>query len=245
MSTLLSNKVLVEECLTILPKEILSNIISEGNTKSFVLLYSSNKFLNNICKNLKYDDKLWENLYRKLFIEQKFKFKERCDEYAYCIYYERQEKETISYYKKCKFLSRINSLIKIYRPRSLHTRPFETDLCCYSDYKFYIPSSINKVIFTLTKLENLVISNHGINNITYKISNLTNLKYLNLNKNLISFIPNSINQLKNLTNLDLSNNQLKSICAELCDLVNLVKLNLYKNDLDIINDDFNRLTNLQ
>jgi hypothetical protein len=73
MLTLLSNKLSVEGSLFLLPSEILSNIISEGNTKSFVSIYSSNKFLNNICKNLKYDDKLWEKLYRKLFTEQKLK----------------------------------------------------------------------------------------------------------------------------------------------------------------------------
>lgn len=58
-----------------------------------------------------------------------------------------------------------------------------------------------------------------------------NLKYLNLNDNLISELPSLIGNLKSLKNLLLRNNRLKKICFSIENLENLLSLDLHGNCL--------------
>ena len=92
-----------------------------------------------------------------------------------------------------------------------------------------IPSEISY----LKKLRHIDLSNNHIKNFT-ELTKLPNLVILNLDKNLISEIPKSINILKNLEILNLDKNMIKDIPMEIGTMYNLRILSLVDNPIEKI-----------
>jgi Leucine-rich repeat (LRR) protein len=77
------------------------------------------------------------------------------------------------------------------------------------------------------------------------LTNLTNLKYLNLSGNDLRSIPNKIDNLTKLTHLDLNNNSLHYLPESFGNLASLIELNLQDNCLSKLPESFAKLTNLK
>jgi len=92
-------------------------------------------------------------------------------------------------------------------------------------------SEIPDVIFSLTTLKELVISNQKISSIPDKITNIKDLKKLEISNNKITTIPEFLGDLKNLETLDLSNNKIDSEIPESFNgLPKLANINFMSND---------------
>lgn len=92
-----------------------------------------------------------------------------------------------------------------------------------------IPQGIDK----LDLLETLMLNGNKLIKFP-EISNLRNMKYLNLADNQLSQIPRSIEACVKLAFLDISNNQLKDLPSELMELPNLQYLDISNNNLSEI-----------
>lgn len=82
-----------------------------------------------------------------------------------------------------------------------------------------------------SKLEELDLSNTGINALPREIARLQHLKKLDLSHNLFEELPPFISKLYALASLDVSFNQLERLPDELGDLVDLEELNIENNPL--------------
>jgi len=114
-------------------------------------------------------------------------------------------------------------------------------------------------IYELKKLEYLDLSNNPFNKLSEKISQLSNLKVLLLNKESVPSIffedpyyrhgfdeiPKGIFNLKKLERLDLSSNRIHIIPLEIRNLTNLRKLILKENDILIYPELFRGLNKLE
>lgn len=107
-------------------------------------------------------------------------------------------------------------------------------------------------IFSLKKLQTLLLSENKITQIPPEIYRLTDLQELSLGKaitrqhgNLVSTLPPEIGLLSSLEVLDLTNNQLTNIPREISQLKKLKKLDLYGNRLTNLSDSILELTQLE
>ena len=92
--------------------------------------------------------------------------------------------------------------------------------------------------------QDLDLSGRGLTEIPEALTNLTELRNLQLCNNLIKIIPESISNLKNLERLDLGNNQIEEIPDSFIQLKTLKLLYLHNNKIQNIPEAINRLTNL-
>ncbi|KAL6590712.1 L domain-like protein [Neocallimastix sp. 'constans'] len=91
---------------------------------------------------------------------------------------------------------------------------------------YYCPlATIPKSIFNLSKLKEFTTDISSLKN----INKLSNLEYLNLDRNYMKSIPSSIGELKNLVFLDLSGNDITEIPSFIGNLSSLEKLILNDN----------------
>jgi len=87
------------------------------------------------------------------------------------------------------------------------------------------------VTFELTKLKELFINNNVIETVQDKIESLIHLQVLHLQHNKLVKLPSAVGQLKNLVILNLEHNQLTSLPSEIQQLKKLNKLLLANNRL--------------
>jgi len=104
--------------------------------------------------------------------------------------------------------------------------------------------SIPDELGQLTKLEKLVLSGCSIVN-SKALSNLKNLKYLDLSLSLNGVVPEEIGQLEKLESLYLWSNRLTNLPESLFNLKNLQTLDLSNNELTSQSSNINNLNNLQ
>ena len=91
----------------------------------------------------------------------------------------------------------------------------------------------------------LDISGLNLQQLPFKIGQLTNLQWLNLNGNQLSQVPSEIGQLSSLQWLYLSGNQLSQVPSEIGQLANLQELYLNDNQLSQVPGEIGQLANLQ
>ncbi|OJJ23830.1 hypothetical protein BKI52_05630 [marine bacterium AO1-C] len=100
-------------------------------------------------------------------------------------------------------------------------------------------------INTFKKLEVLDIDMGNLKEIPKEIGELTELKYLGLQNQLLERIPLEISNLKSLQALDLSDNQIKYLPVFIGQLTRLKRLNLSRNSLVRISSRIGQLKQLQ
>lgn len=100
-------------------------------------------------------------------------------------------------------------------------------------------------IKTFKNLEVLDIDMGDLKEIPKEIGQLTQLKYLSLQNQLLERIPLAISKLKNLQTLDLSDNQIKYLPVAIGQLTQLKWLNLSRNSLVRISSRIGQLKQLQ
>lgn len=105
-------------------------------------------------------------------------------------------------------------------------------------------SSIKGIEY-LTNLRYIYLEGNHITEIPEGIGQLTNLQILSLPHNQIFEIPEIIGQLTNLQFLILNNNQISEIPDSISQLTNLQSLNLARNQISEIPESLGQLTNLQ
>lgn len=98
---------------------------------------------------------------------------------------------------------------------------------------------------TLSRVESLVINSQSMTHMIPALFTLNNLKVLDLSKNLIQCIPQSIGLLHSLTNLDLSDNFINVIPDEIGQLHSLKYFNVGNNLISHIPDVCVYLANLR
>lgn len=105
--------------------------------------------------------------------------------------------------------------------------------------------AIPHLIGLLKNLTHLSIKDQELEIISSFITELKELKYLNLGYNRIRHIPKEINQLSNLEELSLKKNKLKSIPSYLCNLTALKILNLSDNQINYFPKEIAQLRQLE
>jgi Leucine-rich repeat (LRR) protein len=104
-----------------------------------------------------------------------------------------------------------------------------------------LPDFISK----LFKLENLNLSNCGLETIPSWIGNLTNLTGLSLDNNHISFIPESFGNLSKLAGVSFEKNLISYLPESIGNLANLSHLHLGRNKISRLPQSFGKLTSLK
>ncbi|XP_076804516.1 leucine-rich repeat-containing protein 47-like [Clavelina lepadiformis] len=99
-------------------------------------------------------------------------------------------------------------------------------------------------VFNLTLLNFLEFNDIGLESLSEKIANLTNLTQLLLRQNQLCHLPKSICQVKCLKILDFFGNCLTELPENVGDLTNLHTLNLSNNQLECLPDSFSSLNSL-
>uniref|UniRef100_A0A0N4Z594 Protein lap1 n=1 Tax=Parastrongyloides trichosuri TaxID=131310 RepID=A0A0N4Z594_PARTI len=102
-----------------------------------------------------------------------------------------------------------------------------------------------KVLFRLTKLKTLGLSDNDIYTLPVEISQLHSLMELNLSRNDISDLPEEINACRQLMYLDLSSNPITRLPAPITELVSLTHLGLNDITLTQLPSDIGQLSNLR
>jgi Leucine-rich repeat (LRR) protein len=108
-------------------------------------------------------------------------------------------------------------------------------------------SKIQFLSGAISQLENLKYLNldgNTLQTLPENIGELKKLEYLFLSHNPITALPSSISKLKKLKELDLTKNQLNSFPSSLCQLTNLQKLKLVSNRLAQLPNEINQFQNL-
>jgi len=143
-------------------------------------------------------------------------------------------KNTYNYNFDNMNLTDLNFLNRIF-PKSNKTGDNNKDLIIkvFSANNNNIDKIPKEFFKNITKIVKIDFSFNQIKEIEYEICNKTTLKFLSLNNNKITDIPNNFNNLKNLKELNLSNNLLnKNIVSEtLFNLDSLEILNLSHNKI--------------
>lgn len=107
-----------------------------------------------------------------------------------------------------------------------------------------INGPLDNRILTLSNLEEIDAENAGVTSIPEGISKLGRLKKLNLSRNKLSKIPESIGQLTNLEFLKFDDNNLTSVPDSIGNLKKVYSLNLSYNKLSRIPDTIGKMTDL-
>ena len=97
----------------------------------------------------------------------------------------------------------------------------------------------------LTNLRWLSLERNQLREVPVEIGQLTNLRDLDLKGNQLRDVPAEIGQLTNLQDLDFGDNQLREVPAEVGQLTNLQRLALYGNQLREVPAEIGQLTNLR
>lgn len=96
-------------------------------------------------------------------------------------------------------------------------------------------------IFTLTNLNELILSNNKIVKIPSEIARLTYLQNLNLSNNELTSVPSEIAQLKNLQVLTLNRNNLQSLPPEMGKMYSLKVLDIWGTEVDTLPYEISKL----
>lgn len=96
----------------------------------------------------------------------------------------------------------------------------------------------------LQNLNELDISNKGINELPKEIGALVNMTSLKINDNNIEELPHEIGKLTNLSILSMNNNNIKELPPELYQLTNLLVLLCSNNSISFVSQDIINLQNL-
>jgi len=102
-----------------------------------------------------------------------------------------------------------------------------------------------KILFQLSSLEYLNLSDNNLEYLPNSIGKFKNLKHLNLKSNKIQTLSPSFTQLVNLEKLDLSHNQISNFSQELTYLRNLKSLNLSGCPILYLPSKVEKLTSLE
>lgn len=105
--------------------------------------------------------------------------------------------------------------------------------------------TIPEFIFKLNQLEVLSANENKLKFISENISNLKNLKKLDVSVNEFSEFPNQINELKNLELLSMSFNHLNKLPKNITNLKQLKLLDLSNNEFSEFPEHLSKLNNLQ
>lgn len=97
----------------------------------------------------------------------------------------------------------------------------------------------------LTGLRQLILNNNVIETLPASMAGLTQLEVLDLGGNELPAIPEWIGKLRNLRKLDLRNNEFDNLPAGLFTLENLWHLHMWGNRLTTIPEDIGKLENLK
>ena len=102
----------------------------------------------------------------------------------------------------------------------------------------------NKIDELDNTIQALDLSGQNLSELPKKMTNYTNLKYLNLNLNELRTLPVEIGKLTKLTRLYLRNNKITSLPPEIGELTKLTQLELSFNELISLPTEIENLTNL-
>ena len=107
-------------------------------------------------------------------------------------------------------------------------------------------SSLKSVPGWLSQIQELSLnlSKNQLTNLPESISKLSNLKHLYLSENQLTNLPESISKLSNLSSLELNENQLMNLPESISKLSNLDYLNLSENQLNNLPESISKLSNL-
>jgi len=103
----------------------------------------------------------------------------------------------------------------------------------------YIPND-----HTLTRLNELYLSNNSFHQIPESISSMNNLKILDMSNNCLQTIPDHFIQIKQLKILNLSSNQLTILPANLSRIQTLANLIINRNRIESIDEEFSQSPSL-
>ena len=201
------------------PTDVLYEIIKYNSTQNFINLCLSDKEYYKFY----YNDVIWSNLCVRDFIEM----------------IDIRDNTYLDLYKLCFGLVNFKKLLNSKR---------------YSSIKdLYLTNSIDYIGKRLQVIPNIIgfpnlyglnFCQNKIKYIPFEVCNLTNLKVLNLEDNLILIMNPEITRLINLESLDLSKNQIGKIPTEIFELTNLKTLNLSHTQIKMIPKDMCKLINL-
>jgi Leucine-rich repeat (LRR) protein len=105
-------------------------------------------------------------------------------------------------------------------------------------------TSLDDAIANPSVVFRLNLSKQHLENIPESVFTLTNLQELDISDNNIEYIPSGIEKLRNLQTIDISNNKLKTLPAEIGNLINLKYLLLNRNHIEILPDEISKLVSL-
>jgi internalin A len=110
--------------------------------------------------------------------------------------------------------------------------------------RLWIPE-ISELITQLPNLKRIDLSFNRLTSVPEAITHLTNLQTLDLHKNQLTNLPDEITHLTHLQTIDLCSNQLTSLPDVIGQLTNLQKLYLTENQLISLPDSIKQLTQLK
>jgi len=229
--------------------DIICQVMSHLNMNEIVLCTTVNKLFyraGNI--DIQYEKFLWD-LTKMDNIDYRTEF--YATSYKHACMIARQLKSLLSmnaYYNRYRLSNYFISLpdnVNLYYPRQTH-RINIIDL--YNAHTLAIIYDVDKImdrILILNQLQKISIINLSCDMIPMNILKLTNLKYLDLDRNKFVSIPTEISNLVNLKILNLSFNKITSIPSEIGNLVQLQELALHYNQIVSVPNEIIRLTNLK
>lgn len=119
-------------------------------------------------------------------------------------------------------------------------QPLEVDLDTVKTYR-----NLEKALENPEEVYVLKLSGKKIKKFPVEITQLVNLRELDMSKNKLKEIPDTIRVLQHLTYLNLSKNKLNEISKGICALVNLTYLDMSQNRILGFPEEIGQLRNLQ
>ena len=209
--------------LDILPKDGLNIILTSLPYESIVSLSAVCKHLRKLCE----DDFVWKRIYIDKFNESYYP---NCG-YRYIDLYKIR-------YCTDTFIKNVPAKYKIIGTPHTYNISFTNVDISYLDMDV-----LPKEVYTFMLLDHLSIQHANMRKVSTYISNLKQLKVLNLSHNNIESCEPFV-QLSTLTVLDLSHNKIKTIPSDIQNLKKLTSLNMSSNEIVHVPDEMKKLSKL-
>ncbi|MHA1679475.1 MAG: leucine-rich repeat domain-containing protein [Promethearchaeota archaeon] len=104
---------------------------------------------------------------------------------------------------------------------------------------------IPPAIFTLSKLETLIVTDHDVEHVSDSIRELGNLTTIDFSGNPLASLPNIFNELGKLQYLKVNGTLMKELPPSTCTLTNLIELNISSTEITSLPDCITNLVNLK